>query len=173
MAREDALYKEAVAEFGAALERLARGYESDPDKRRDLLQEIHVALWRSFKSFDNRCSLRTWVYRVAHNRGVSHIRGSVRKYSQTVSLDDLDAMPDEELDGEIALDRNRAIERILALIQQLPDLDRQVIMLHLEGLDAASIAEIAGLSPTNVGTKIHRLKKILIRGVRKGGKDVR
>src|SRR5437867_527387 len=103
MAKEDALYEEAVVGFGPALERLARGYESDPDKRRDLLQEIHVALWRSFKSFDNRCSLRTWVYRVAHNRGVSHIRRSVRKDSETVSLDDLEAMPESNLTARVLL----------------------------------------------------------------------
>jgi RNA polymerase sigma-70 factor (ECF subfamily) len=170
MAKEDALYQEAVAEFGPALERLARGYEADPDKRHDLLQEIHVALWQSFKRFDNRCSLRTWVYRVAHNRALSYVRGIVRKDSKTVGLHTLEAMPGES-STDVDVDRNRAIERLLALVQQLPDLDRQVMMLHLEGLDAASIAEIAGLSTSNVGTKIHRLKKALIHGVRKGGND--
>ena len=54
------LYEEAAATFGAALGRLARAYEADPEKRRDLLQEIHLALWRSFEGFDGRCSLRTW-----------------------------------------------------------------------------------------------------------------
>jgi DNA-directed RNA polymerase specialized sigma24 family protein len=45
---------------------LVRGYEADPGRRQDLLQDIHIALWRSFAVFDERCSLRTWVYRVAH-----------------------------------------------------------------------------------------------------------
>ena len=70
---QDGLYEEAGQTFGQALERLAHAYEADADLRRDLLQEIHVALWRSFGSFDGRCSLRTWVYRVAHNVGASHI----------------------------------------------------------------------------------------------------
>jgi RNA polymerase sigma-70 factor (ECF subfamily) len=61
------LYAEVAAEFGGALERLARAYEADSDRCRDLLQEIHVALWRSLARFDGRCSMRTWVYRVAHN----------------------------------------------------------------------------------------------------------
>ena len=55
----------AAAEFGAALVRLARGYKADTDKQRDLLQEIHFALWRSFEAFPPAYSLRTWVYRVA------------------------------------------------------------------------------------------------------------
>ncbi|MCC6585489.1 MAG: hypothetical protein IT168_02115 [Bryobacterales bacterium] len=55
---QDDLYEQAAAEYGAALARLARGYEADPDKRRDLLQEIHLALWRSFAGFVALCSLR-------------------------------------------------------------------------------------------------------------------
>ena len=66
-------YREAAEEFGPALVRLARVYEADPEKRRDLVQEIHLALWRSFSAFDRRCSLRTWVYRVAHNAAISYV----------------------------------------------------------------------------------------------------
>ncbi len=93
------------------------------------------------------------------------------KESGTVSLDELKAMP-ENFDGEVALDRNRAIKRLLAMVQQLPDIDCSIILLHLEGMDAISIGEIVGLSPANVGTRVHRLKKVLINGVRKGGKSV-
>ena len=71
----------AAAQYGSALERLARGYEGDPDRRRDLLQEIHIVLWRSFDRFDGRCSLRTWVYRVAHNAATSLVlRRRVRSW---------------------------------------------------------------------------------------------
>jgi RNA polymerase sigma-70 factor, ECF subfamily len=70
---QDQLYQDAAAIYGAALERLARAYEADPEMRRDLVQDIHIALWRSLEGFDGRCSLRTWVYRVAHNVGASHI----------------------------------------------------------------------------------------------------
>jgi len=69
----DDRYAEVARTFGAALERLAGGYERDPDARRDLLQEIHVALWRSLARYDGRCSLRTWVYRVAHNTAISRV----------------------------------------------------------------------------------------------------
>jgi RNA polymerase sigma-70 factor, ECF subfamily len=55
---QDALYEQAVAEHGVVIRRLARGYEADPERRRDLLQEIHVELWRSLESFDGRCGLR-------------------------------------------------------------------------------------------------------------------
>ena len=70
---QDELYREATRAHGAAQERLARAYQADADKRQDLLQEIHLALWRSFARFDGRCSARTWLYRVAHNVAASHV----------------------------------------------------------------------------------------------------
>jgi RNA polymerase sigma-70 factor, ECF subfamily len=65
---QERLYAEVAAEYGGAIERLAHGYERDADRRRDLLQEIHAALWHSLARFDGRCSMRTWVYRVAPRR---------------------------------------------------------------------------------------------------------
>lgn len=76
---QDDLYKEVADTYGAALERLARAYEADAEIRRDLLQDIHIALWRSFAGFDGRCSMGTWVYRVAHNTAASHVLRQRRK----------------------------------------------------------------------------------------------
>ena len=153
------LYEQAAAEYGAALARLARGYEADPDKRRDLLQEIHVALWRSFEGFDGLCSLRTWVYRVAHNAATSHvIRQRRARPHMMVGLEEVDA-----LSIEPETDRNVALSRLTDLIRRLKPLDRQVILAWLDGMDAAEIGELTGLSSGNVATKVHRIKSILAR----------
>src|SRR5262245_7256894 len=126
------LYANAAELFGAALERLARGYQPDPDKRRDLLQEIHVALWRSLARFDGRCSLRTWVYRVAHNTATSHVLRSRARAPTLVALDgSLESIPAVECE-EQALDRRRALDRLHDLIGRLRPLDRQVMLLYLE-----------------------------------------
>ena len=163
------LYGETSAAFGAALERLARAYEADSESRRDLLQEIHLALWRSFEGFDGRCSLRTWVYRVAHNAAASHV-GRRRKNFLTplVALEEAETAADPK-NNEADADRRGALERLLELIRQLKPLDRQVIVSYLEGLDAAAIAEITALSPSNVATKIHRIKSVLARQFHQGG----
>jgi RNA polymerase sigma-70 factor (ECF subfamily) len=166
---QEDLYREASATFLAALERLARAYEADPESRRDLLQEIHLALWRSFESFDGRCSLRTWVYRVAHNAAASHVGRQRKNFSrQLVSLEEAETAPDPK-NGEAEADRQEASVRLLELVRQLKPLDRQVIVSYLEGLDAATIAEITALSPGNVATKIHRLKHVLARRFHEGG----
>jgi RNA polymerase sigma-70 factor (ECF subfamily) len=159
----EAHYAEAAAAYGAALERLARGYERDADKRRDLLQEIHVALWRSFRRFDRRCSLRTWVYRVAHNTAVSRVIRPQSTMPPLVDLDDVAETLQGGGDQERLIDRTRALERIYEAIHRLRPLDRQIMLLHLEQIEAAEIAEITGLSASNVATRVHRIKQLLIR----------
>jgi RNA polymerase sigma-70 factor (ECF subfamily) len=171
MASREDLYEEAVRTHGAALDRLARAYEANPEARRDLLQEIHLGLWRSLESFDARCSLRTWIYRVAHNVASSHVDADRRsRAQQLVSIEGVD-LKDDRADTASVADRRMALERLMALIRELKPIDRQAMLLFLEGVDAAGIAEVTGLSPTNVATKIHRIKNILIRRFQPGGKD--
>lgn len=165
---QDDLYQRAAEEHRLALERVSRAYEADPEKRRDLLQEIHLQVWRSFANFDQRCSLRTWVYRVAHNAAASYVIREKR--SALVSLEDLEARPSEDrLESEGS--RQHALERLAELIRQLKPLDRQVIVAYLEGLDAAAISEMTGLSPANVAMKVHRIKNVLARQFHQGGID--
>ena len=165
-------YDEAIAAYGAALQRLVHAYEADPERRRDLLQEIHIALWRSLAGFDRRCSLRTWVYRVAHNTATSQVIRRRARAPTFVSLDDVDSMA-VNVDREAEVDEQRVMERILQLVQALAPLDRQVILLYLEGLDAGTIGEITGLSPGNVSTKVHRIKKILSERFHEGARHGR
>jgi len=154
---QDARYLEAAGAFGPALQRLARATEANPERRRDLLQDMHVALWRSFASFDGRCSLRTWVYRVAHNAAASHVDRERRGNRPQVALDDLGELADA---ASLAAshETSDAIERLNAIIRRLKAPDRQLLTLYLEDLDAASIAEITGLTPGAVATRISRLK---------------
>lgn len=161
---QDELYADAAREYGAAIGRVARGYEMDPEKRRDLNQEIHFQLWRSLASFDARCSLRTWVYRVAHFVAASHVLRERRKLSTLLSLEELESLPHaDRTDIEADTDRRRKLERLEQLIQQLKPLDRQVMISYLEDMDAVSIAEITGLSPASVAMRIHRVKNVLAR----------
>ena len=158
--QRDVLYGTVCREFGRALDRLAAGYEADPEKRNDLRQEIHFQLWRSLEVFDSRCSLKTWVFRVAHNTAVSYVDRERRKNATFVSLDEIAYTPPAEL-CEPDIDQQRALQQLSGLIRQLKPLDRQILISYLEEMDAASIAEITGLSPANVRMKIHRIKAIL------------
>lgn len=167
-APQDERYARAAAEFGPALERLARAYEADADLRRDLGQEIHVALWKSFAGFDGRCSVRTWVYRVAHNVAVTHILARRRRRAEFTTLDALAEAVALD-DPETETGRRRDLDRLTGLIQALAPTDRQVALLYLEDLDAAAIGEITGLSAGAVAVRIHRLKAVLASRFHAGG----
>jgi RNA polymerase sigma-70 factor, ECF subfamily len=91
--------------------------------------------------------------------------GSAGKKTE-VGLDAVESMSDG-VDHEQVLDDRRALDRMMTLIHKLDPIDH-VILLYVEGLDATSIGEIAGISPGNVATKIHRMKKRLARRFQEG-----
>lgn len=158
---QDQTYQEASAAYGAALSRLARAYEATPEKQGDLLQEIHIAIWKSLGRFNGSCSLRTWVFRVAHNVAASHVvRERRRRRVSMVGLDELDDVSDAP-DSVHAVAEYQALARLTDLIRQLIPIDRQVILSYLEGMDAGAISELTGLSASNVATKVHRIKEVL------------
>ena len=156
--RED-LYRKAGEEFAPAIARLALSYEYDADRARDLEQEIHCALWQSLARFDGRCSLKTWVYRVAHNTATDHVRRAARR-PRKVALDTVDLPANDG--GEAKAEQIHALAKVRSLIADLPPLDAQVILLWLEGEDAASIAEITGSSAAAITTRTHRIRERLV-----------
>jgi RNA polymerase sigma-70 factor, ECF subfamily len=170
---QDSLYEQTADSYGASLDRLARAYELDADMRRDLLQEIHFQLWRSFAHFDGRCSLRTWVYRVAHNVATGHIIRRRRIKDKLVSIETIEAIPNSTNQTELAATQAEALDRLSMLIQRLKPLDRQIIVSYLEGMDANSIGEVTGLSAANIAMKVHRIKNILRRWFVEGGLHAR
>jgi len=159
-------YTRAVAECSRMLDRLPAGYEADPDKRRDLRQEIHLQLWRSFEAFDGRCSLKTWTLRVAHNMATSYVIRERRMNAKLISFQEIERTL-ESVGQPRDIDRERALRELQQVILRLRPLDRQIIISYLEGMDAASIADITGLTPANIAMKIHRIKKILAHRIRK------
>jgi RNA polymerase sigma-70 factor (ECF subfamily) len=131
-----------------------------------------LALWQSLDRFDGRCSLRTWAYRVAHNVAISKVIRRRTRKPKLVGVDELD-LRTESGDREEQFDRARAAARLLAIIHELKPLDRQVMLLYLEDLDALEIAEVTGLSAVNVATKVHRIKTVLAARFLEGASHVR
>ena len=160
------LYGRAAAECGRMLDRLTAGYEADPDKRRDLRQEIHLQLWRSLAAFDGRCSLKTWALRVAHNTAASYVIRERRVNAKLVSFEEIERTI-VSVEPPVDMDREMVLRDVQEVILTLKPLDRQIMISYLEGLDGASIADITGLTPANIGMKIHRIKKILAHRIRK------
>lgn len=153
------LYREAGKEFAPAIARLARTMEHDPEGARDLEQDIHCELFRSLARFEGRSSLKTWVYRVAHNVAAEY-RLRASRGPKPVALEDIAelAVP---VDAEALSGEALALAQARALVRQLPTLDAQVFLLWLEGESAADIADVTGLGAAAVATRIHRLKSLI------------
>jgi RNA polymerase sigma-70 factor (ECF subfamily) len=164
-------FEELIREHGAALDRLTLGYEASVEARRDLKQEILVALWRALPSFEGRSSLKTWAFRVAHNVATSHLirarRSSLRRWQ---SLEEVAELP-SAADAERTVLSRMNVERLGLLLRELRAVDRQLVLLFLEGFSPREIAEVTGLSDTNVTTKLSRLRAVLRAELEGGTRD--
>lgn len=147
-----------VEEHKRILYKVASAYCAGAEDRRDLVQEMVIQLWRSFPRYDDRLKFSTWMYRVAMNVAISHLRSATRPGRETVALEEaaglLDTAAADRVMGE-AGDEVRLLDRLVA---QLDEMSRALLVLYLEGYDHAEIAEILGISATNVGTRIHRIR---------------
>ena len=150
-----------VEEHEKILFKVASSYCRNPEDRRDLIQEIVAQLWRSFGRFDDRYRFSTWMYRIAMNVAISFYRTQSRRTRGAVpieesGLDLVAAAPEpEEVSDDIRL--------LHQFIGQLDELNRALIILYLDGNSYDTIAEILGISTTNVATKISRIKDRLRR----------
>lgn len=150
--------------FGELVERhrgivfkVANTYAWHPDDRDELAQEIAAQLWRAFPGYDAQRSFSTWMYRIALNVAISHVRSTTRRDRHAVPLDDaLHDIADDNGGGPEADQQVRALHRFIA---QLDKLNRALLLLYLEDHAYREIADILGITETNVATKISRLKQ--------------
>lgn len=130
------------------------------DDRHDLMQEVMLALWRAAPAFLGQSQSSTFVYRVAHNAALTW-RRTERKHQRHVAVaGDIDWMSRPE-GGRSRSDTPARLETLYAAIRTLPPVDRSLILLSLDGLGYREIAEIHGLSESNVGARLTRTRQRL------------
>jgi len=133
--------------------KVANTYCWHSDDRADLAQDIVTQLWRAWPRYDPSRTFSTWMYRVALNVAISHVRKAARDREIALPLD-------ENLhDAPAALDVHALHNRLQGFIERQPPLDRALLLLYLEDRSQREIAEILGITQTNVSTKINRLKQ--------------
>lgn len=138
--------------------KICYSYCSNQENRKDLQQEILLQLWNSFSKFDGRVKVSTWIYRIALNTAISYYRNDSKHNNKKDSLDE-SIISISNFEIEIEKDENIAL--LFQFIEQLNELDKALILLYLDDNKYKEIADILGVSETNVATKISRIKKRL------------
>ena len=147
-----------LGEHDGALRRMAASYERDPSRQQDLVQEIWLAVWQALPRFRNECSERTFVFRIAHNRGTSHV---ARRRLPTTETDDGVEIADAAPNPEQALSSEQEGQRLMNAVRRLPLGYRQVVTLALEDVSYAEIADVLGITESNVGARLTRARHML------------
>ena len=150
-----------MREHGPAISRLAASYETVASSREELAQDIALAIWQALPHFRGECSERTFIYRIAHNRGLSHV------WKRRPSHEPLDELPerhhpvDPRPNPAAETEQKGRRASLMSAIQRLPVTHRQVVLLMLEDLSHAEIAEVLGISEANVAVRMNRARKAL------------
>lgn len=151
-----ALFEAWLQLHGAILHRVANGFAAGADKD-DLMQELLLALWRAVPAFAGASKVSTFIYRVAHNAALTWRRNAA---TYTRKVERFAAQPPTEA-GWTADREDEALGLIYVMIRRLPPLDRSLIMLQLDGVSYAAIAEIHGLTENHVGVRLSRIRRTL------------
>lgn len=163
--RQDSAFKDVLTLYGPMLGRISAAYERDPELQKDLLQEMALAIWRALPKFEERSSLKTFVARIAHYRGASHVAKEVRHPSaHSLEADEVVGMPAPEIAISAKLDR----DKLMQAVRRLPLKLSQVATLALEGFEAREVAETLGISANNASVRLARAKDILRKELENG-----
>jgi RNA polymerase sigma-70 factor (ECF subfamily) len=138
--------------------KVCNSYCKDEEDRKDLVQEVIIQLWKSFPNYNPQYKLSTWMYRIALNVAISFYRKEHPRKERTIQIDDIliniaDDNPQHDLDEKVGL--------LHTFINQLDELNKALMLLYLDDNSYKEIADILGITETNVATKISRIKQRL------------
>ena len=148
-------------EHAGAVWKLARAYTLTTEDCQDLAQEILLQVWRSLPRFQDRSSASTWSYRVALNTALGWRRKERRRRARQQPVFEVADLSVAGLDSAQQIVEREAVERLYAAIRQLPKTDAAMVLLYLDDLSYRQMAEVLGITESNVGVKLNRAKKAL------------
>ncbi len=155
-----------MEQYGPPLRRLAGAYLQKPADRDDLVQEIALALWQAIPNFRSDASERTWLYRIAHNVAISwsaKLRRTSHREGQVPELFDPPSLKSGAEAEVLADERHRLL---IECIRGLQEVDRQIMLLHLESLSFAEIKQVTGLSEGAIAVRLTRMRTKLKEQIR-------
>jgi RNA polymerase sigma-70 factor (ECF subfamily) len=150
-------FHQIIEQHKGVLFKIAKAYCRNYDDRQDLLQEMMIQVWKSLPKYNDTFAITTWLYRICLNVSISFYRKSAtRQYLNIPLVEELTSIRDEESN-----EKQEQLSLLEKFISELYDIDKALMLLYLEDKSHAEISEIMGLSVSNVGTKLGRIKEKL------------
>ncbi len=138
--------------------KIANSYCRDDDVRKDLVQEIIIQLWMSFDRYDSKYKYSTWIYKIALNTSISSYRKNKTRDKGILEFSEILQTSNYEIES---FEDDLNIKLLQKFIRELKEIDKALILLYLDGLNQKEISKIMGITPSNISTKINRIKKAL------------
>lgn len=163
MREEDqkSLFLDWLNAHSASVMKVARAYTLSHEECQDLAQEILLQAWRSLPKFENRASPATWFYRVALQTAMNWQRKDSPRRVNQQPLMDIQVISAEGVDVAEQVQQQEIVDQLYEAIHQLPKGDAALVLLYLEQLSYREMADVLGISESNVGVKLNRAKKAL------------
>lgn len=159
--QSDDLFSSWLRDHRGILHKVARAYAAEPADRDDLFQEMALQLWRSQAAFRGQSAAPTWIYRVCLNTAMTWRRGTLRRKRNLQPDVDLTRVSDAAQSPAESASQGEMLEKLYAAIQAMPNFDRALVLLVLDGLAYREIAEVTGLTENHVGVALLRARKRL------------
>ena len=148
-------------EHGSSVMKVARAYTLTSDECQDLAQEILLQAWRSLPRFEGKASPATWFYRVALHTAMNWKRKDTPRRARQQPLFEVQVVATECASSADRAQQRETVEQLYRAIHQLPKADAALVLLYLDELSYREIADVLGISESNVGVKLNRAKKAL------------
>ena len=158
-ASREVLFKRWLEQHSGLVFKVAYAFAPNDADRDDLVQEILLQLWRSLPRFEGKAKESTWIYRVALNTALAWRRGEHKRDAAQTPVFAIEELP--EPDDLERREREELVARLYAAIRQLPKVDAALVLLYLDDLSYREMADVLGLSESNVGVKLNRARKEL------------
>jgi RNA polymerase sigma-70 factor, ECF subfamily len=150
-----------LGEHGSSVVKVARAYTLTSDECQDLAQEILLQAWRSVPNFKGNASPATWFYRVALQTAMNWHRKDKPRRARQQPLVEVQVLATDGADSAEQAEQRETVEQLYEAIHQLPKTDAALVLLYLDELSYREMAEVLGISESNVGVKLNRAKKAL------------
>ena len=158
-------FRQVLKEHAALLGRVAATYEANFHMRQELLQEITLAVWQALEKFKGDSSVKTYVLRVAHNKAITHVAYHAKQPRNDSYCEMESPEPSHRPSADEQIDQQQQIQLVLTQVRKMPIQARQVVTMSMEGLSYDEIADVCGISRSNVGVVLNRARKVLMESI--------